>query len=95
MDLSAPAYPAKSGAGLRGRFGQAMAWTGQVLVQRQQRMHWVKWAFPPLLIWPTFGVVSGGLGPILPPLLATGDILGCTSSQQDTPEICPIHKIWL
>jgi hypothetical protein len=33
MDLPAPAYPAKSGAGVRERFGQAMPWTGQVLVQ--------------------------------------------------------------
>ncbi len=34
-------------------------------------------------------------GRILPLLLATGDILRCTGSQQDTPEICPVHKIWL
>jgi hypothetical protein len=34
-------------------------------------------------------------GCILPPLLATEDILRCTGSQQDTPEICPVHKIWL
>jgi len=34
-------------------------------------------------------------GRILPPLLAKGDILRCTGSQQDTPEICHVHKIWL
>jgi hypothetical protein len=34
-------------------------------------------------------------GRILPPLLAKGDILRCTGSQQDTPEICPVHKMLL
>ena len=62
MELPTPAYPAKSGVALRGRFDQAMAWTGQVWVQRQQRMHWVKWAFPSLLIWPMTSIDDRDVG---------------------------------